>query len=195
MAIPAHRKNPELTDDNEYVREIIEMRASTHVFQDMVGTSKGPIGFAIDNIEGFVSSGSNWQREHLIRFQVVVFDNQYARAMFPVQYIPQNDDNTIKALDMSGFFGPNVDDIVQGRWDSNKTYNNVFLDILGLLRGDSPARNVTPHRVVKPRVAKQSGKTVMKEIIAADVEVGESKALTRVTSRDSLYSAPSSIQS
>ena len=116
------------------------MRASTHVFQDMVGTSKGPIGFAIDNIEGFVSSGSNWQREHLIRFQVVVFDNQYARAMFPVQYILQNDDNTIKALDMSGFFGPNVDDIVQGRWDSNKTYNNVFLDILGLLRGDSPAR-------------------------------------------------------
>jgi hypothetical protein len=199
MATPAHRKYPsadELTDDNEYIREITEMRARTRTFQDSLGTSQEPIGFAIDNIEGFVSSGSNWQREHLNRFQVVVFDNQYARAMFPVQYIPQNDDDTIKALDVSGFFHPSKDDIVQGNWDSSKIYNHAFLDILGLLRDDSPARNVTLRRTIKSRVAKESARVVMKEIIAADAEIGgESRALTKVMSSESLYSASASIQS
>src|SRR5437762_3536275 len=174
MTIPAHRKYPsadELTDDNEYVREIIEMRTRTRTIQDNLGNSQGPIGFAIDNIQGFVSSGSNWQREHLNRFQVVVFDNQYPRAMFPAEYIPQNDDNTIKALDLCGFFEPTADDIVQGLWNTSKIYNNVFLDILGLLRGNFPARNVTLRRAVKPRVAKESAGIAMKETISTDMEV------------------------
>src|SRR5947207_13195209 len=104
MTIPAHRKYPsadELTDDNEYVREIIEMRTRTRTIQDNLGNSQGPIGFAIDDIQGFISSGSNWQREHLNRFQVVVFDNKYARAMFPAEYFHQKQDYTINAPDFT----------------------------------------------------------------------------------------------
>src|SRR5947207_11359888 len=108
--IPTHRRSvPEmLLTDNKYIDDIKQMRGNTKDAQHpLTGQRQGPIAHAIQHIPGFACSASEWTREHLTRFQIVVLQDQPPSYLFPDEYLIRDpNDLTMKALEDQNFFSP-----------------------------------------------------------------------------------------
>lgn len=92
MSTSKHRLIPTLSDENNYVADIIEMRRSIQDIDTPEGQQIGPIRHALETIQNFGCSVSEWTRDHIIRFQAVCFVEQLASNMYPSQFLPRNDD-------------------------------------------------------------------------------------------------------
>jgi len=168
--LPRHRQQPspeDLGPSDPYISEINALRQSIRGSKDLGGNVLGPIGHALENIKDFDCPASEWGPEHLKRFQIVILGEQRLNTMFLEKSIPKRDDPVMNALENDGFFNSTAMEVIAGQWSSNKLYNNVFLDMMYLLR---PRR--TPHarpitRSTKPRSAKEKAKDDISSLIHA----------------------------
>ena len=84
--VPLHRRPPPaevLTDENRYVVVIQAMREETKNAKDLYNNPQGPISHAIENVKDFSVSSSEWNTEHLTRFQIIVLRGQLPNYLFP----------------------------------------------------------------------------------------------------------------
>jgi hypothetical protein len=191
MSTPNHRLIPVLSDENKYVADIIEMRRSIQGIDTPEGLQIGPISHALETIENFGSSASEWTRDHIIRFQVVCLMEQPASKMYPSQFLPGNDDPLMKAFDEEKFFDPTIDAVKVGDWKYDNLNNNFFLDLIQLLIGvDVRTISLPATRQPKPRESKSS---VRQEIQKTIADPENHQHITRAThgwqSPDSLFTA------
>lgn len=163
--IPSHRL-PLLVslNDNKYIEDIRLMREDTRDSKHPhSGKPLGPIGDALqrDALQStptFAVSASEWTREHLTRFQIVVVQDRPSSDLFPDEYIIKDNDKTMKALKDQKFFAPDVKKIGNGEWDHDSIHHVFFTHLMVLLRGgDRTPRPPTspPQRVMQSRDAKE----------------------------------------
>ena len=193
MSTPKHRLIPALSDDNNYVADIIEMRRSIQDIDTPEGQQIGPIRHALETIKNFGCSASEWTRDHIIRFQAVCFVEQSTNNIYPSQFLPRNDNPVMKALDEEKFFGPTKDAVKMGDWKYDNLHNNFFLDLMQLLNSaDGPTSSVPATRQSKPRESKTSARQEIKKIIAHPERhrpITRATALHRSESSDSSFTA------
>ena len=142
--VPLHRRHPPadvLTEANCYVRAIQKMRKDTK-------DPQGPISHAIENVKDFSVSASEWNTEHLTRFQVIVLQGQIPSYLFPYEHLLKDDDPTMMALATDGVFLPDASAIGIGTWDRSKLHHFFCLTMMLLRRGGSTPR---PHNATKNR--------------------------------------------
>jgi hypothetical protein len=193
MSTPKHRLIPALSDENKYVADIIEMRRSIQGIDTPEGQQTGPIRHALETIDNFGCSASEWTKDHIIRFQVVCFVEQPASNMYPSQFLPRDNDHVTKALGEEKFFDPTKDDVKIGNWKYDNLNNNFFLDLMKLLIStDSPTISLSTTRQSKPRESKTSaGQDIQKIIAHPDRHRPITRAIAshRLESPDSLFTA------
>jgi len=148
--VPLHRRPPPadvLTEANCYVRAIQKMRKDTKNAKDL-DNPQGPISHAIENAKDFSVSASEWNTEHLTRFQVIVLQGQIPSYLFPYEHLLKDDDPTMMALATDGVFLPDASAIGNGTWDRSKLHHFFCLTMMLLRRGGSTPR---PHNAPKNR--------------------------------------------
>ena len=159
--IPSNRipPGPLTLLDNRYVDNIRTMREDTRDSKDPhSGLPLGPISHALQHISNFACSASEWTRDHLRRFQIVVLQDTPSSGLFPDEYIIEDNDKTMKALKDQKFFGPDIGKIGHGEWDQNSIHHDFFGFLMMLLRGDdrTPSPQTSPpQRIMEPRNAKE----------------------------------------
>lgn len=121
--LPLHRQPPspeDLGPNNPFVSEIEGLRQSIRGAKDLRGNVLGPISHALETIKGFGCPASEWGAEHLRRLQVLIFGGQRPNTMFLDKFIPKRNDPVMKALENDGFFNSSAEDVIAGKWSSNK---------------------------------------------------------------------------
>jgi hypothetical protein len=194
--IPLHRRLPPaevLTEANRYVRAIQKMREATRNAKDFYNNPQGPILHAIQKFQDFPVSASEWDTQHLIRFEIVVFLGQVSTQLFPFEYLLKDDDPTMMALVTDGFFFPDASTIGNGTWDRTKLHHFFYLTMMLLLRGGD--RTQTPrhspqHREIRPRATKDYAREQILRMLNSGPET-----LSSVSSADSSVSSTSTDQS
>ena len=149
----------------------------------------GPIGHGMTTIKEFTSSASDWTKDHLAYFQVIVLNDQLARNLFGAAFILRDDDPTMTALRSEGFSTTQKRTISQGQWDTTRQYNPVFLSLMLLSRGGerTPTPRTSPlTRIDLRRASKEVALTRMSEV------EDETLPLSRTTTTDSTVSTQSS---
>jgi hypothetical protein len=195
-----HRQNPPglvVTVRNEYVRAIRDMRSHSKGLMDQSNQRIGPIAFAVDNIEGFKCSASGWSRQHLTRFQVIPVGDVVIDYLFPMEYLLEDTDETMIALENEGFFEVELADVQNGRWDTQKLFHFVFLNMMMLLRGTAaPSPKTSPPQQIwsHPRDAKELARSRIRETFLKN-ESPRTPSISRVSSGASTDSSISSMQS
>lgn len=201
-SIPLHRRPPPaevLTDANRYVRAIQEMREATKNAKDFHNNPQGPISHAIENVKEFSVSSSEWNTEHLTRFQIIVLRDQISTYLFPYEYLLKDDDPAMMALATDGFFFPDASAIGNGTWDRSKLHHFFYLTLMLLRRGGDRTptpRNSPKKRETHPRATKDDAREEILRILETVPEVNiHSPALSRISSNDSSVSSMSTTHS
>jgi len=105
MATPRHRLIPALSDENKYVADIIEMRRSIQGVETPEGQQIGAIRHALETLDNFGCSTSEWSNDHIVRFQAVCFVEQPASQMYPSRFLPRHD--VKPSIESSSSYQPN----------------------------------------------------------------------------------------
>src|SRR5947207_6614840 len=90
-----HRETHSLNPNNEYIRQIRQMRNEVHAVNYPDVKEQGPISHALERVDNFAAS--EWTLDHMLRFQVIVLENQPGVAMFPNEYVVGEKDKTLIA--------------------------------------------------------------------------------------------------
>src|SRR5579859_2301180 len=127
--------------ENPYVRRIQRMRSEVLALNEGRESSYGPISHALEILPNFSRSASDWSTDHLCRFHVVVTDEHPDKPLFPAQYMPADEDKTLKAISEDGFFLSTGERFPLCSL-STKLHSAFFMDLLQITaEGESMTKN------------------------------------------------------
>jgi len=186
---PEHRRRPPpwAVACSPYVIRINAMRDQVDAAASRAdGAPSLPIDHALETIPNFHCPASSWTQDHLTRFQVVVFEAQEGRQLFPKEWAVRADDKALLKMTADGFFAPTKADVSNREWDTTKPFHGVFLHLLHILRASqSPSPRTSPI----PRTMRHQAKRT------EWVQAFENAVLKVTPASDTDYQPPMSISS
>lgn len=139
--------------ENSYVRRIQQMRSEVLAFNEGREHSYGPISHALEILPNFSRSASDWSTDHLCRFHVVITDEHPDEPMFPAQYMPADEDKTLKAISEDGFF-LSIGERFPLRSLSTKLHSAFFMDLQQITAEDeSVTKNENSAPISEPNAS------------------------------------------